>query len=1278
MPFIQFQLRRGTAAEWTAANPTLASGELGLETDTQKIKVGNGSTPWNGLTYIPFIGGINNSIQVNNNGQLGGSTNLTWDGSELYINGTANIVGNVSASYFIGNGSQLTGLPEQYGNANVANYLPTYSGNIGAGNITVANTVSATNLLVNLISSDDSTLVEIAEGINTGTVMVSGNVSAQELHVNRIRSDDSTLVEIAEGISTDAVIVSGDVTAQSMLATGNITASYFLGNGSQLTGIDASQIQNGTSNLKVLQNSDITVSVAGTTNVMVFGDTSAVLQGNLLPSANATYDLGSPTQVWRSLYVSGNTIYVGAENLTVNSATGVWDFTSNGATLSLGAESTFGNSITANFVVGTIATSSQPNITSLGNLSSLTVVGDGVIEGNLQVNGNVTYISSNVVTINDKFINMANNAANSTQANGGGIGVGPVGSEYATWTYSDANASWISNLEVEAPSIVVQGNVTAGNLVSDGSISATTTITATGNISGGNLITSGAITATGNITGGNIITDGAVIGNISVGNVDVTGNLTVDSLSSNTSVTAAGNVTGNYFLGNGAFLTGIDTTLISNGTSRVQVVAAGGNVIANIDGNTIQTWHALGTDIVGTLTATGNITGGNISATNANVSSITATANAAVGNLSTAGAITATGNISGGNLSTAGGLDVIGNATVGNLGTSGTLTVTGNVSGGNLTTTGAVDAVGNISGGNLTTPGAAIVTGNVSGGNISTTGTVSATGNVSGGNITTSGTVDAVGNVSGGNIVTTGDVTATANVTGGNLITAGLTSTNTLSATGNANVGNIGAAAGVFTGDITGSATLDITGNANVGNLSTAGAVQATGNITGGNITTTGTANLGNVKVTGTASITGNVTAGNVSAEIVTANVLVGTLSTAAQPNITSLGTLSSLTVVGPATHTGNIDVVGNVNVTGNINYANVTDLIVGDPLIYIGANNTGNLLDLGIVASYDDGVYQHGGFVRDAADGTWKIFGNVVAEPTTTVDWANAIYQPLQIGTLTATDANFSGNISATLITGTVTTNAQPNITSLGTLTGLTMGGNIIPDADITYDLGSANNRFRDLYLSNSSIFLGETTLSATGDDLAIQGNLTANHTSVMSLTASGNVTGNYLFGDGGLVSNINAFGNIAISNGNAVVATTPSDVVTITTARAANIDYLDIDLAVSAANNVITFQLQQTNNYPWLNDTSFGLVTAGVTDSDNLGEVSAQVIDEINLGNVALSGIMVPSKFVLPSFTVATLPGVFPAGQMAFVTDAPGGAVPAYSDGTRWRSVVTGSIIE
>ena len=45
------QHKRGTAAIMTANNPVLAAGEIGIETDTLRIKIGDGSTAWNSLSY---------------------------------------------------------------------------------------------------------------------------------------------------------------------------------------------------------------------------------------------------------------------------------------------------------------------------------------------------------------------------------------------------------------------------------------------------------------------------------------------------------------------------------------------------------------------------------------------------------------------------------------------------------------------------------------------------------------------------------------------------------------------------------------------------------------------------------------------------------------------------------------------------------------------------------------------------------------------------------------------------------------------------------------------------------------------------------------------------------------------------------------------------------------------------------------------------------------------------------------------------------------------------
>lgn len=68
----QIQSRRGTASQWTTANPTLAAGEIGAETDTNRFKIGNGSTAWNSLGY---------------------STGLQWKGT--WSSATAYVVNDV-------------------------------------------------------------------------------------------------------------------------------------------------------------------------------------------------------------------------------------------------------------------------------------------------------------------------------------------------------------------------------------------------------------------------------------------------------------------------------------------------------------------------------------------------------------------------------------------------------------------------------------------------------------------------------------------------------------------------------------------------------------------------------------------------------------------------------------------------------------------------------------------------------------------------------------------------------------------------------------------------------------------------------------------------------------------------------------------------------------------------------------------------------------------------------------------------------------------------------
>lgn len=65
----QILIRRDTAAQWTTVNPTLAEGELGIETDTIKLKVGTGVLAWNALPYVSGGEGgtANHSLLLNLN-----------------------------------------------------------------------------------------------------------------------------------------------------------------------------------------------------------------------------------------------------------------------------------------------------------------------------------------------------------------------------------------------------------------------------------------------------------------------------------------------------------------------------------------------------------------------------------------------------------------------------------------------------------------------------------------------------------------------------------------------------------------------------------------------------------------------------------------------------------------------------------------------------------------------------------------------------------------------------------------------------------------------------------------------------------------------------------------------------------------------------------------------------------------------------------------------------------------------------------------------------------
>jgi hypothetical protein len=449
----------------------------------------------------------------------------------------------------------------------------------------------------------------------------------------------------------------------------------------------------------------------------------------------------------------------------------------------------------------------------------------------------------------------------------------------------DVTGSGTSNISVLL-------NANQSNITSVGNL---TSLTVVGAIAGSNVSLTGNLVAAGNITGEFLIANTAVIANVQFDNI-TTGNITASgfaNIAGNVlggniitvgNVDATGNVAGDFFIGNGRFLSGIDTTLISNGATEVRTYE-NGNVAFTING--------VANVVLVTpdgITVVGNTDSGNLNATTATLSTANVSGNVNSGNVNT-GFASITGNVDSGNVNTtlvtATTANVSGNVNSGNVNTTlvsaTTANITANVNSGNVNTVlvsaTTVDATGNVNSGNVNTGfigvsgdaeiGGNITTGNGSGGNITGANVISAntvtasanvnaagatvSGNITGGNIATAGAFDA------GSIASATTITAVGNITGGNLNTAGLTNTAALLTTGNANVGNLGTAGQVTaTGNITGGnvnsvGSVNAVGNVNGSNL------NATANITGGNVIASANINGGNVNTNKLSTLSGDI-----------------------------------------------------------------------------------------------------------------------------------------------------------------------------------------------------------------------------------------------------------------------------------------------------------------------------------------------------------------------------------------------------------------------------------
>ena len=249
-------------------------------------------------TSLNFSG---NGVTVTGNGSQanivitagsGGNYGNANVAANLAVFGTNPITtsGNITAGYFFGNGSQLTGVAANYGNANVAANLASFAnnpisttGNVSGGNLFSSGFVSAVGNLIggNVLASGlisaagnitSATNLNTVNAFITGLVSVTGNITGGNINTGSVTLTATTL-SAAGNITGGNILTAGIVSA-----TGNVTGSFFVGNGSALTGIAANY---GNANVAA--------------NLAAFGSNPILTTGNVTAGNFVGGGAGTPT-----------------------------------------------------------------------------------------------------------------------------------------------------------------------------------------------------------------------------------------------------------------------------------------------------------------------------------------------------------------------------------------------------------------------------------------------------------------------------------------------------------------------------------------------------------------------------------------------------------------------------------------------------------------------------------------------------------------------------------------------------------------------------------------------------------------------------------------------------------------------------------------------------------------------------------------------------------------------------------------------------------------------
>jgi filamentous hemagglutinin len=1146
------------------ANLSVIGNIVGTANFTGNVNAGNLLTPGlisatgNATVGNMLTGGLISATgnatagNVLTGGLISATGNVT--GGNVITGGLISATGTITATANISGGNILTG------------GIISATGNLAAGNISTAGNVTASYFIGNISGNIDAAGSNTEIQFNTVGDILGANANFTYDFATNLMTVNGGNIATGNLSATGQVVATGNATAGNVLTGGLVSATGNATAGNVLTGGLVSATGN--------------ITTAGALN----GATLS-LSGNVTSALNVT---GNTT--------SGNLLTPGIVSATGNATAGN---VLTGGLVSATANVTGGNILTAGLISagGNITSATNVNTPNVVGASGLTLSTGGnanillepagtgnIIINNRYINGlqltplqdadaaskyyvdtiattGLTFHEAVFATTNANLATATGGAITYTQPNGAANGIGALITTTGTFTTIDtANVQTLGTriLVKDEANAVLNGVYTWANATNIVRSIDTDQYGASSTESFS--INDYFFTTNGNVNAGAAFVVDAPAGVITFG----TSNISFAQFSSSQTYTA--NVSAGLVLVNQQFNAKVDNnTTAFDGGGNISVKAGANLTTPNIGAATGTSLSVTGDVTANTnISAVGNVIGGNVLTGGL----ISATGNATAGNINTAGLASVTGNVIAGNVTTAGLISATGNVTGGNVISSAlvqgvTVSATGNVIGGNVSTAGLVTATGNVTGGNINTAGLASVTGNVIGGNVSTAGLVTATGNVTGGNINTAGLASVTGNVIGGNILTGGLISATGNITGANIngTVYGNVNATTVSATGNVTGGN------VLTGG-----EVSATGNATAGNVLTGGLISATStitsaaNITGGNILTGGL-----VSATGTGTFGNIVLTGDFINQL-QANSIINVNGASANTNFAVNGTTANLIYVNATTNT--VGVGNNATIVNAIASFNaVTSIVLPTGTLgqrpsnassqtgMIRFNTTNNGIEI-----YDNSEWTSVGGTTFTviADEQFNGDGSTVAftlvSSQTTNSCIVSINGVVQIPTsaysvagtdptcvLTFTEAPAAGDlIDVREITTTTTVTAISNnsgnaeITGDSTSAAMTVLGNLVPTANVTYNLGSATNYWKSLYVGGNTIYLGGLQLQSAAGNVfnvfASDGTTPATFGNFSTGTA--NVSGGNILTTGIMSSTGNAtHGNLSVGTGTITV---------------------------------------------------------------------------------------------------------------------------------------------